>query len=333
MSYIENGKLYTGQSLENIFFRPMLTGPSAQDLGVRILYNLPAPTAIPIWEPQTNVLKQFKTCAWSGGQPARKKQKTIQLHRVKAEMGMDAIDYFSLIYETITASSEVNFEDFSGTMLEEAETALFRKSIAESIRATMWYGNTELSSGMNTFNGFMKAINEYVEDNSIYVKEYLEADMQTPEKSIEIFESLWLNADPRLQAAKHEGHLAFFVTSDIYHLYEKYLDERGAEGSYTQMIEGRPTLLYHGIPVIDVALGGYKYQTSFDSSFCIFTDRRNLVLAVNTSDFPGTEVRMWYNPDMMENRQRAVFMAGCDVLDEQMIAYAHKVDVLTPPEE
>lgn len=332
MSYIESAKLYTGQSLDNIFFRPMLTGPSAQDLGVRILYNLPAPTTIPIWEPHPLILKQFTSCTWNGVQPARKKQKTIQLSRVKAEMGMDAIDYFSLVYERITASPEVNFQDFSGTMLEEAETELFRKAIAESIRATMWYGNTNLSSGINTFNGFMTAISEYVENNDIYVKEYLEADMQTPEKSVEIFESLWLNADPRLQAAKYEGQLAYFVTSDIYHLYEKFLDERGAEGSYTQMIEGRPTLLYHGIPVIDVALGGYAGQTAFDSSFCIFTDRRNLVLAVNTSDFPGTEVRMWYNPDLMENRQRAVFMAGCDVLDERMIAYAHKVETLTPAE-
>ncbi len=328
MSYIENAKLYTGQSLDQIFFRPMLTGPSAQELGVRILYNLPAPTTIPIWEPHSMILKQFKSCTWDGERPARKKEKTIQLSRVKAEMGMNASDYFSLIYERITASPEVNFQDLSGTMLEEAETELFRKAIAESIRATMWYGDTTLASGINTFNGFMTAINEYVENNDIYVKEYLAADMQTPEKSIEIFESLWLNADPRLQAAKHEGQLAYFVTSDIYHLYEKFLDERGAEGSYTQMIEGRPTLLYHGIPVIDAALGGYAGQTSFDTSFCIFTDRRNLVLAVNTSDFPGTEVRMWYNPDEMENRQRAVFMAGCDVLDEQAIAYAHMVDTL-----
>ncbi len=333
MSYIEGAKLYTGETLDTIFFRPMLTGPSAQDLGVRILYNLPSPTTIPIWEPQTTILQQFKTCNWNGTMPARKRQKTIKLSRVKAEMGMDAIDYFSLIYERITASSEVNYQDFTGTMLEKAETELFRKAIAESIRATMWYGDSKLTTGLNTFNGFLTAINEYVQNDDIYVKEYLAADMQTPEKSIEIFESLWLNADPRLQAAKYEGHLAYFVTSDIYHLYEKFLDERGAEGSYTQMIEGRPTLLYHGIPVIDVALGGYAHQTSFDTSFCIFTDRRNLVLAVNTSDFPGTEVRMWYNPDVMENRQRAVFLAGCDVLDERMIAYAHMVETLTPAEE
>ena len=55
------------------------------------------------------------------------------------------------------------------------------------------------------------------------------------------------------------------------------------------------------------------------STHCILTDRRNLVMAVNTADYPGSEVRMWYNPDEMENRQRATFMVGCDVLDEELV--------------
>ena len=47
------------------------------------------------------------------------------------------------------------------------------------------------------------------------------------------------------------------------------------------------------------------------------------MLAVNTADMPGNEVRMWYNPDEMENRQRAVFMAGCAILDESLVTYLH----------
>lgn len=31
---------------------------------------------------------------------------------------------------------------------------------------------------------------------------------------------------------------------------------------------------------------------------------------------------MWYNPDQMENRQRAVFMAGCDFLLPELMAIA-----------
>ena len=52
----------------------------------------------------------------------------------------------------------------------------------------------------------------------------------------------------------------------------------------------------------------------------MLTDRRNLVLALNTADMPENEVRMWYNPDEMENRQRAVFLAGAQVLDSNLVS-------------
>ena len=64
-------------------------------------------------------------------------------------------------------------------------------------------------------------------------------------------------------------------------------------------------------------------------SFILLTDRRNLALALNTGDFPGSEVRMWYNPDLMENRQRAIFMAGCDYLLPELVSlgYASNLSV------
>ena len=56
---------------------------------------------------------------------------------------------------------------------------------------------------------------------------------------------------------------------------------------------------------MDLRISSYLAKLSSSSpvpkSFCILTDRRNLVLAVNTADFPGNEIRMWYNPDEMEN--------------------------------
>ena len=39
MAKIENPKNYTGRDLETIFFRPMLSGSDAVDLGIKILYN------------------------------------------------------------------------------------------------------------------------------------------------------------------------------------------------------------------------------------------------------------------------------------------------------
>lgn len=326
MSALESPKTYTGADLETIFFRPMLSGPTAADLGVRVLYNMPAPTTIQLWEGQRNILQKYTAAGWSGGSKAKKYQKTINLQKVKAELGFSAADYFSMVYELITNRSDVNMDDLTGTELEQAETALFRQAIAEGIRATMWVGDTSAASGCNTFDGFLKSIKELADAEALFSFGYTAAEIETPDTVPAIFERLWLNADERVQDLKSEGQLAIFVTSDIYHLYEKYLDEKGAEAAYTEFQQGRSTLSYHGIPVVDVRLTSYlKGNASLPSSFCLLSDRRNLVLAVNTTDFPGTEVRMWYNPDLMENRQRATFMAGCDILDEQLVTFAYKL--------
>ena len=96
------------------------------------------------------------------------------------------------------------------------------------------------------------------------------------------------------------------------------------DAAYEAKQNGRTTLSMRGIPVIDLQLGKYAQMAkNLPHSFVILTARRNLALAVNTSDFPGTEIRMWYNPDQMENRQRAVFMAGCDYLLPELMSYAH----------
>ena len=312
MSFLENAKQYTGSDLENIFFRPILSGPSAGELGVRVLYNMPVPTTIQLWEGQRNVLQKYTAAGWSGGSAANKLQKTIALSRVKAELGFSAADYFSLVYEKIAARADVNMDDLTGSELEQAETSLFKQAIAEGIRATMWVGDTTAASGFNTFDGFLKSVKAGAEQERFHNSVYEAADFTNPEKIVAILDDLWQNADERIKDRKAEGQLAFFVTSDLYYAYEKYLDSKGADAAYAESTNGRQGLAYHGIPLVDVRLGAYLSDTSLHKSFCLLTDRRNLVLAVNTSDFPGNEVRMWYNPDLMENRQRAVFMAGCD---------------------
>ena len=327
MSFIENAKTYTGRDLETIFFRPMLSGQSALDLGVRILYNMPAPTTVQLWERSGDILQQYTAAGWTGGDPARKLQKTIDMSKVKAELGYSAADYFSMIYELITNRADVNMDDLTGTELEQAETELFKRAIAESLRVTMWIGDKEAGAGTEyaTFNGFIKRIYELLVENKITAaKTYAAADLEEAAAAVDIFDAAWTEAAEELTDLKPDGQLVYFVTSDLYYAYEKYLDSKGADAAYADAMNGRRTLAYHGIPVVDVRLGSYLGATSFRQSFVMLTDRRNLVLAVNTADMPGNEVRMWYNPDEMENRQRAVFMAGTQILDEALISFAYK---------
>jgi hypothetical protein len=320
MSIITEPKTYTGKDLETVFFRPMLSGADAKQLGIRVLYNMPVPTSFNFWRGASNVLQKYEA-GWSGGASAEKFSKTIDLHKVKAEMGYSASDYFAMVYELITGRADVNMDDLSGTRLEEAETGLFRESIAESIRATMWLGDTTRAGGMfNTFDGFIKRMMADMYDETMATSTIADG-----ERGDAVLKKVWDEAPTLLKEFRSQGELVFFVTSDIYAGYEESLDAVALEAAYIAKQQGRTSLSYRGIPVVDMQISGYLSSLpDMPSSMAILTDRRNLAMAVNTADFPGTEVRMWYNPDAMENRQRAIFAAGCDYLLPELISLAIK---------
>ena len=330
MAKIENPKNYIGHDLETIFFRPMLSGPGAEELGIKIMYNMPVPTTLQFWKRGGDVLQKYSASGWNGGESAAKYQKQIDLSKVKAEVGYAADDYFNMVYERIVGRADVNMDDLSGTELEAAETALFKEAIAESIRATMWLGDTERDGILSTFDGFIKRLiaDKGDTENDVRCLEITEniAQSTEPDAAEKLLKKLWDDASDVLKEFKAQGNLVYLVTSDIYAKYEEELDGAVLEAAYLAKQNGREGLSFRGIPVIDIRIAAYLKQCpDMPQSFALLTDRRNLALAVNTADFPGTEVRMWYNPDQMENRQRAVFMAGCDYLLPELVSMATSV--------
>ncbi|MBQ9137086.1 MAG: hypothetical protein IJX65_00430 [Alistipes sp.] len=312
---IENPKTYKGSDAETIFFRPTFCGDNATELGIRVLYNMPMPTTVQVWSRAENVLQPFAS-GWNGGSNSQKLQKTIDMQKVKAETSFSADDYFSMVLEKLVADNGVNYQDLTGTELEKAETELFRQAIAEGVRSTMWIGDTsEEISELTTFNGFFR----HIADAGDKVASTIAGDDEFT--ATEQLKGCWTQAADELRSLRSEGQLVYFVSSDIYNAYLDELDQKGVDTAYTDIVSGQGTLCYHGIPVVEVPLGNYT-QACY-SSFCLLTDRRNLVLALNTADMPENEVRMWYNPDQMENRQRAVFLAGAEIIDEKLISIYH----------
>ena len=320
MGLIENPKTYTGRDLETIFFRPMFVGESAEQLGVRVMYNMPVPTTIQMWSPSSDVLKSF-TSGWTGGNSATRQQKSINMSKLKAEVGFSASDYFQSVYELIVGRADVNLDDLTGTELEQAETEMFRAAIAESLRVMMWIGD-ESAAAFNTMDGLLTRAERYSTSPTVTTYDGITGEVVAA-NVVDVFKGMWSVASPELKALRGEGNLAFFVTTDIYDAYEEYLDGHASDGAYVDLVSGRRELMYHGIKVVDMGITQYIADASGKhKSYCMLTDRRNLVLAVNTSDYPGSGVRMWYNPDAMENRQRAVFLAGTEILDETLMVWA-----------
>ena len=314
---IENPKTYTNHEVETIFFRPSFCGKSAEEMGVHVIYNMPMPTTVQVFANKGRVLEPFES-GWSGSATTKQMQTTVAMNRVKAESSYSAEEYFSTVFEMITNSSDVNLGDLTGTELEKAETELFRKAIAAEVYATMWFGdeNSEFST-YDTFNGFVPTlIRTAVDDGK---NAHYEVVSENPEKSaVQIFRDAWDKASATVRSLASEGNLAFYVSSDIYDDYQFYLDDNGTNSAYIDMQSGRQKLCYHGIPVIEVPIN--TTNSDILGSFCILTDSRNLVLALNTASSPENEVRMWYNPDEMENRQRAVFLAGTTIVDLDLVS-------------
>ena len=319
---IENSKTYNVNEVENLFFRPSFCGKSAEELGIRVLYNMPIPTKIPNFHHHSNILKEFSS-GWQGGTSGSVREVEISLAKLKAECAYSAESYFSSIYELLTTSAEVNLGDLTGTDLEKAETELFRRAIAESIYSTMWFGDEELLvSDFSSFTGFIRKIIDILEVSNPNASISIFDDM--PEFTAdELLHDVWIQATDELRALAADGNLAYFVSSDIYDAYHFYLDNKGVTSATADPTNARPTLSFHGIPVIEIPANQYELHRA--ESFCILTDRRNLVLALNTADSPEKEIRMWYNPDEMENRQRVVFLAGTTIIDDTLIS-AHIFD-------
>ena len=315
---IENSKTYNATDVENIFFRPTFCGKSAEELGIRVLYNMPTPTKVPLFRHKSDIIKSFSS-GWQGGTSADLQEQEVYLSKLKAESAYSAENYFSTIYELLTNSAEVNMSDLSGSDLEKAETELFRRALAESVYVNTWFGDEDGEvSTYNAFNGFIRNIINLKAEFSDMALTIHSDEVENP--ADEILREAWLSASNDLRALASDGNLAYFVSSDIYDAYQFQLDDSRSSAAYTDSINGRPMLSYHGIPLIEVPT--HKYKLMQAKSFCILTDRRNLVLALNTADSPEKEIRMWYNPDEMENRQRVVFLAGTLVADKDIVAGA-----------
>ena len=310
---IVNAKNYTGNELDQIFIRPTFTGEDAKELGIRVMYNIPQNTTMNFFAKQSNILKEFAT-GWQGGEASKKYQKTIEMKKVKAEVGYQAEDYFATVFEKITNRSDVSMQDLTGTDLAKAEEELFRDAIKEDLRLAMWAGDVAGTlSSYNTFDGFLKKAATYTD--SVKVK----LTAPTASNIIASFKAVWNAASETLRAMKSKGNLCFYVTSDVYNALEEAYDGKTNSVAYQEMVNGRAVLRWHGIEVKEMHAESVLKAAQ---SAIILTHKDNLVLAVNTIDMPSAGVRMWYNPDENENRQRAAFLASAEILDESLVVYS-----------
>ena len=131
MSKIENAKTYLGKELETIFFRPLFADEGARELGIKVMYNMPAPTRLHFWHRPDDVLHKYTSAGWNGSASAERYTKTIELHRVKAEMSYSADEYFSLVYDSLAQSALTQLDDLTDAPVDYQDYASEAEELAD----------------------------------------------------------------------------------------------------------------------------------------------------------------------------------------------------------
>lgn len=312
---IVNPKTYTGQESEEIFIRPSFVGDNAQKLGIRVLHNLPVNTTLNFYQRTSGTLKPWAK-GFDGGKVATKYQKTIAMSKAKVEMGMSPDDYFNTIQELITNSADVNLGDLSATEMAKIQVNLFREYIAETSRLAMWIGDTTGTLSEHTlYDGFIKKASTYADS----VKIPLTAPTKSNIKAS--FDNVWAKASETLRSLKSSGKLVYYVTSDVYNAYQDYLDNFTNTAAYADIQKGRGVLNYHGIEVKEIAAESHMKEGE-KISMILLTHKENLVFALNVRDMPGNTIDVWYDKNEIENRFRASFLVGTEILDESLVVFA-----------
>lgn len=107
------------------------------------------------------------------------------------------------------------------------------------------------------------------------------------------------------------GMLRFYCTFTWLENYQESLEADGTERAHIKTEDGQDTYFFRGIPLIPMG-----WDEDLDADFiepfphrCVLTMPDNLVLnLVSESDFG--ELKMWFNPDENQNRQRIQFRFG-----------------------
>jgi hypothetical protein len=140
---------------------------------------------------------------------------------------------------------------------------------------------------------------------------------------------LYAGADKVLKSVPNNEKV--FLVSDLFlENYQSYLESLGNVTSQFIIENGRPVYTFRGIklvapgwdlhlnadfPHVSGSLYGYPHRV-------IYTSLDNLVLGIDSLN-QFNETKMWYNPDLEENRFRSKLVMGCQYVHNKLVALAY----------
>lgn len=142
MGFITNGSEYNGRENTDIMIRPIFTGQDVKALGLRVVFtDKSGSVKMTFFSALEKIVKKYAD-GFQGGLLARKKQKKFAVNEFKAEAQYSKQDYKDTILELITNRAGISQNDIDGTIVLEAERAIFGAAIKADTLRLFWLADT-----------------------------------------------------------------------------------------------------------------------------------------------------------------------------------------------
>lgn len=334
---------WTGKDVEEILFRPRYLGMKPEERGFRVIFTVQSSIRLHFFGKLGKILMPYIS-GFQGGSSNAHKVREFTVAEFKAEMAYDKHDYDGMMLEKFFIDG-IAQNDIDGTVVMQAEQKIFMDALDADTMRVFWLGDTDkvhiaagtYPSGIayadgdpdkyyNQIDGLLINIinNEAANPTIDQVKYIALPEDLGADDALETMKLVFDGSSKELQKLRDKKLLAYYCTDNFINNYRDTLAADGTEAARVQTIEGIERLTWNGIPLMPMDIDEHIAADfeDFPDTICILSTPQNFALVINASS-SRAEVKMWFNNDENERRQRAQFKMAADFILPELVTIAH----------
>ena len=260
---------------------------------------------------------------------------TLHVREIKSEAEQDWTAFTSNAWSA-TLGNGVASADLTGTPYANFLIGEFVSKTIDNQISCDWFG--VYASGLGIFGSYDGLFLDMLYNGhgssitKTTISGYTSGSTLSADAAMDnIFPKMYNNADITLRQLPRTD-LVYLVTPSLYQNYTTSLRNFGTEMANMMTLDGRQTLSFDGIPVVqqlswerDLATANNPLKTLLNVSgahLALLTTRMNLAIGTDYSA-EGTSMQTWYNIDEQKLRMRTQSVRGAKVLTPKLISLAY----------
>lgn len=282
-----------------------------------------------------DVLKRGNSAGFTTSGAITITDNTLEVKEIKSE-GEQAWTTFSTNAWSAVLGNGVGRADLSGTPLADFLISEFVDKTIDNMISCDWFG--VYASGVDVFGSYDGLFLDMLYNGNggnitkTTVSGYTTGSALNTDAAIDtILPNMYNDADITLRG-RNKSDLRYLVSPTIYQNYEASLRNLGTEMANMMVLDGRNTLAFNGIPVVqvlewerDLANSDNPLSTLLTVSgnhLGLLTTQDNLVIGTDYS-VDSTSLETWYNIDEQKLRMRTQTVRGAKVRTPKLISLAY----------